>query len=60
MNRSLSDFISKGGRLLDPATGPEALLDVHICDGKVSAIGSDLDSEGATTMMSKVVSSHRD
>jgi dihydroorotase len=50
MNRSLSDFILKGGRLLDPRTGRDALLDVHVCDGKVSAIGSDLDSEGATTI----------
>jgi dihydroorotase len=50
MNRSLSDFILKGGRLLDPATGRDALLDVHVCDGKVSDIGSDLDSEGATTI----------
>ena len=50
MNRSLSDFILKGGRLLDPATGRDALLDVHVCDGKVSDVGSDLDSEGATTI----------
>jgi dihydroorotase len=50
MNRSLRDFILKGGRLLDPATGRDALLDVHVCDGKVSDIGSDLDSEGATTI----------
>ncbi len=50
MDRSLSDFILKGGRLLDPATGRDAFLDVHVCDGTVSAIGSDLDSEGATTI----------
>ena len=50
MDRSLSDFILKGGRLLDPATGRDAFLDVHVCDGKVSAIGSDLDSGGATTI----------
>jgi dihydroorotase len=50
MNRSLSDFILKGGRLLDPATGQDALLDVHVCDGKVSAIASDLNPDGATTI----------
>ena len=50
MNRSLSDFILKGGRLLDPAIGRDALLDVHVCDGKISAIGSDLNPDGATTI----------
>src|SRR5918994_6312488 len=50
MKRSLSNFILKGGRLLDPATGRDALFDVHVCGGKVSAIGSDLNPDDATTL----------
>ena len=50
MDRSLSNFILKGGRLLDPAAGRDALLDIYVCDGKVSAIGNNLNPDSATTI----------
>lgn len=36
------DLVLKGGRVIDPANGLDAVLDVGFADGKVAAIGADL------------------
>ena len=36
------DIVLKGGRVIDPATGTDATLDVAISDGKIAAVGADL------------------
>ncbi len=41
------DLLIKGGTLLDAETGAEKQADILIRDGKISAIGSDLDGAGA-------------
>jgi dihydroorotase len=42
------DLVLKGGRVLDPAQGIDAVLDVGFAGGKVAALGSDL-GEAAQT-----------
>ncbi len=37
------DLVLKGGRLIDPAQGVDAVTDIAIADGKIAAIGPDLD-----------------
>ena len=37
----------KNGRVMDPASGHDAIADVLIADGKIAAIGIDLDTTGA-------------
>jgi dihydroorotase len=36
------DIVLKGGRMIDPGTGIDAILDVAIADGKIAAVGADL------------------
>jgi dihydroorotase len=48
--RTLSDFILKGGRLIDPAGGKDGIFDIRVRDGKVDAIGSSLEPNGATVL----------
>jgi dihydroorotase len=48
MNRQLTDFLLKGGRLLDPASGKDGPFDVRVRDGKVNAIGANLEANGST------------
>jgi dihydroorotase len=48
MDRRLKNFILKGGRLIDSASGLDGQRDIHIRDGLVAAIGTDLKAEGAT------------
>src|SRR5918996_5436518 len=50
MDRQLKDFILKSGRLLDPASGLDGEQDIHVRDGVVEAVGSDLNGEGATVI----------
>lgn len=50
MDKPLSDFILKGGRVLDPAAGRDGILDIQVRDGKVEAIGPDLAPDGATVI----------
>ena len=47
------DLILKGGRIIDPASGTDAVLDIGFEDGHVAAIAPSLTSEGAVI---KVVS----
>ena len=48
MSRQLSNFVLKGGRVIDPAAGRNGILDIRVRDGKLEAIGLDLATDGAT------------
>lgn len=48
MDRRLKNFILKGGRLIDSASGLDGPQDIHVRDGVVAAIGADLNANGAT------------
>lgn len=50
MDRQLTNFILKGGRLVDPANGRDGVLDVRVRDGVVDEIGTDLAADGATVI----------
>ncbi|MGH7930494.1 MAG: hypothetical protein ACREQV_22205 [Candidatus Binatia bacterium] len=50
MEKQLTHFLLKGGRLLDPASGKDGLFDVHVNDGLVTAIAPDLPADGATVI----------
>jgi dihydroorotase len=50
MPQQLSNFLLKGGRLIDPASGRDGPFDVHVRDGVVDAIGADLPPEGAAVI----------
>ena len=43
----MSRICIKNGRVMDPASGHDAIADVLIADGKIAAIGIDLDTTGA-------------
>ena len=42
------DLLLKGGEVLDPARGPRAVADVAFKDGRVAAVGPDLDIANAS------------
>jgi dihydroorotase len=46
----LSNYILKGGRLIDPAGGKDGQLDVRVRDGKIDAVGANLDAVGAVVI----------
>ncbi|HXV50029.1 MAG TPA: amidohydrolase/deacetylase family metallohydrolase [Candidatus Binatia bacterium] len=48
MEKRLTHYLLQGGRLIDPAGGKDGLFDVRVRDGKVDAIGVNLDANGAT------------
>ncbi len=50
MERQLNDFLLKGGRLIDPASGTDGLFDLRVRDGKIDAIGANLDANGAAVI----------
>src|SRR6266487_168008 len=50
MDRQLKNFILKGSRLIDPASGLDGERDIHVRDGVVEAIGTDLKAEDATVI----------
>ncbi len=50
MNQQSTNFLLKGGRLIDPAAGRNGILDVRVVDGKVNAISSNLEADGATVI----------
>jgi dihydroorotase len=50
MDKQLTNFVLKGGRVLDPASGLEGEQDIHVRDGVVAAIGADLNANGATVV----------
>src|SRR5215471_21254321 len=50
MDRQLTNFVLKGGRVLDPSSGLDGERDIHIHDNIVTAIGADLKPGGATVI----------
>ena len=50
MDRQLKNFILKGGRLIDSASGLDGQQDIHVRDGLVTEIGADLKADGATVI----------
>jgi dihydroorotase len=36
------DLVLKGGRVIDPASGTDAVLDIAVAGGKIAAVGADL------------------
>ena len=46
----LSNYLLKGGRLIDPAGGKDGLLDIRVRDGNVAAIGANLDADGTAVI----------
>jgi dihydroorotase len=50
MDRQLKNFILKGGRLIDSASGLDGQQDIHVRDGLVLEIGADLRADGATVI----------
>jgi dihydroorotase len=50
MDRQLRNLILKGGRLVDAARNLDAQQDIHIRDGVVAAVGTDLKADGATVI----------
>jgi dihydroorotase len=44
------DVLIRGGRVIDPASGTDAVLDVAVADGKVAAIGSALPGAARRTI----------
>src|SRR5499426_1576517 len=50
MDRQLKNFILKGGRLIDSASGLDGQQDIHVRDGLVANMGMNLTAEGATVV----------
>jgi dihydroorotase len=50
MDRQLRNVMLKGGRLVDPASNLDAQQDIHIRDGIVAAVGTELKADGATVI----------
>ena len=48
MDKQLTNFVLKGGRVLDSASGLEGEQDIHVRDGVVEAIGANLKVDSAT------------
>jgi dihydroorotase len=48
MEKEFSNFLLKGGRLLDPANGKDGLFDIHVKNGVIEAIAENLSSNGAS------------
>lgn len=46
----MTHLLLTGGRVLDPASGTDAQLHVEVRDGRVVALGDDVDGTGATTV----------
>jgi dihydroorotase len=50
MDKHLTDFVLNGGRLIDPAAGRDGLCDIRVRNGKVDAIGANLEADGAAVI----------
>jgi len=50
MPRQLTNFLLKGGRLLDPANGKDGQFDIRVTDGVVDAIAPNLEPDGAAVL----------
>ena len=50
MEKQLPDFLLKGGRVVDPASGLDGHLDIRVQEGIVHSMGADLAADGATVL----------
>src|SRR5258706_8587938 len=50
MNQKLSNFLLKGGRLIDPADNKDGKFDIRVGAGKIDAIGANLEANGSTVI----------
>jgi dihydroorotase len=46
----MSDYLLKGGRVVDPVRDFDEVADVHICNGHIAAVGSDLETGDADVL----------
>jgi dihydroorotase len=53
MSQQISNFLVKGGRLIDPASTRDGSFDIRVVDGKIDAIGANLDAGGASVIDAK-------
>src|SRR5262245_57048555 len=51
-DRPRNDMILRGGRVICPATGVDAIMDVVIRDGRIANIARNLDADGARVNVS--------
>jgi dihydroorotase len=51
----VSDFVIRGGRVVDPANGRDETADVHVRDGVVVAVGKGLEAPDVVDAAGKVV-----
>ncbi|MEQ8451095.1 MAG: amidohydrolase/deacetylase family metallohydrolase [Nitratireductor sp.] len=45
------DVLVRGGRLIDPSRGVDAVVDIGVADGRVAAIGAGLPADGAARIV---------
>ena len=50
MTKRLTDFVLRGGRLIDPTGGNDGVFDIRVRNGKIDAIGANLANDGATVI----------
>jgi dihydroorotase len=50
MHTQSTDFILKGGRLIDPAAGIDGEFDIRVCNGVVESMGPNLAADGAAVI----------
>ena len=50
MEKQSANFVLKGGRVIDPASGRDGLFDIRVRNGIVGEIGSSIAAEGATVI----------
>jgi dihydroorotase len=48
MDKQSTQFLLKGGRLIDPVSNKDGIFDIRVRDGKIDAIGVDLAQDGGT------------
>ncbi|MDH3444314.1 MAG: amidohydrolase/deacetylase family metallohydrolase, partial [Deltaproteobacteria bacterium] len=53
MEKQLADYVLKGGRLIDPASGKNGAFDVLVHNGVVAEIGPNLEPNGAAVIDTK-------
>jgi dihydroorotase len=50
MSQQLTNYLLKGGRLIDPAGDTDGQLDIRVRDGCIDSIGANLDANGASVI----------
>lgn len=49
-NHRYPNYLLQGGRLIDPASGNDGRFDIRVRDGKIDAVGVNLEPDGATVL----------